>query len=145
MANFKPLTDEEIAESGLMPDGEYDFEVSSAREYQNSKGNTVFELQLLVYDPNGEANSKRTWISPAFPSTFKHFCDATGLLDKYNAGAVSAEDMLNKTGKLNMVIGAPRTNKDGLEVRYNEVKDYVKRASDYKPHQPVDLKDEIPF
>ncbi len=82
---------------------------------------------------------------PSFPKKFKHLHDALGLLDLYEKGEVTPEDLEGKSGKLIVKIGEPRTNKDGLEVRYNEVEDYVKRPAGSQPmHKDVE-EDSIPF
>ncbi len=140
---FDPKTDEEIAEAGLIPPSEIDFEILTAQEKTSKAGNDMFELSIQVFTADGSERTIRDWIMPSFPKKFKHCLDACGLIAKYNAGEISVDDFVGKTGKLKIEIGKP--NDDGI--RYNQVHDYVKRAADYKP---IDTKkaldgDECPF
>lgn len=149
MGTFKPLTEEEVLASGLMEEGIYDFEVMVATHKTSGKGNEMYELNLNVFDSTGYPRSVRTWILPAMPKQWKHFHDAVGMLKEYQAGIISAEvapTLVGKTGKLKLVIGAPYTNKDGLETRSNKVDDYIKRDGQATSSStPASLDDEIPF
>lgn len=142
------LNEEQILEAGLLSEGTKDFTIITAREYVSDKGNPTFELSLSVFDENGEARSIRDWVTPKFPKKFKHLHDALGMLDLYAKGDTKAEDLHDKSGKLILKIGEPRTNKDGFEVRYNEVVDYVKKDDGMvdmpKPVSAV-IDDEVPF
>jgi len=141
---FTPLSDEQIAEFGLIPESEVDFEILNAQEKVSSKGNDMIELNVQVFAPDGSARTIRDWIMPSFMKKFKHCLDACGLTSKYESGEIAAADFIGKTGKLKITIGAPNDN----GVRYNQVFDYVKRAGDFKEKvkQAVsDLSDEIPF
>ncbi len=147
MAKFTPLTEDQIAESGLMPEGVYDFEITDCSEYQNDKGNDIFKLYLNVFDSEGQPQAKMDWVTPAFIKKFKHCVDACGLTSSYEAGEIKQGDFIGKTGKLKLKIGAPRENKDGEEVRYNEIEDYIKRGN-LEPAKPMAksvVDDEIPF
>ena len=146
------MTDEQIAEAGLMPEGVRDFTIASAVEKQSAKGNDMFELQLTVYDDAGNPRPIRDWVMPSFAKKFKHLHDALGILDVYKKGETKPEDLIGKSGKVMLKIGEPRVNRDGFDVRYNEVADYVKReagaepAKKEKPKMDKSVeKDEIPF
>ncbi len=121
-----PMSDEEIASLGLMEDGIYDFEVTAAENKVSSKGNDMMEIKLNVFDNEGKARPKRDWIMPQMAKKFKHFHNACGIMDKYEAGTLEPEDVIGKTGKC-MIKTEPYTNKDGLEVMSNKIDDYVKR------------------
>ena len=123
------LSDEQIAEAGLIPEGIRDFTVEKAVEKKSAKGNDMFELTLTVYDDSGAARPIRDWVMPSFPKKFKHLHDSLGLLDVYAKGETTPSDLEGKSGKLMLKIGDPRANKDGIEVRYNQVDDYVKREA----------------
>lgn len=139
------LTEEQIAEAGLMTEGIRDFTITKATEKQSAKGNDMFELDLSVYDDEGNPRNVRDWVMPLFPKKFKHLHDALGLLDVYAKGETTSEDLEGKSGKLMLKIGEPRKDKNGLDVRYNEVADYVKRtAGEAVMHKDV-AADEIPF
>lgn len=145
MAKFKPMSDDEIAESGLLPEGVYDFEITAANEYVNEKGNDIFKLNINVFDSEGSPYGKMDWVTPAFIKKFKHCVDACGLIAKYDAGEINGGDFVGKTGKLKIKIGLPRENKDGIEMRYNEIEDYVKRAAGVVETKKVLDGDECPF
>lgn len=146
MAKFTPMTDEEIAKSGLLPEGICDFEITACIEYKNEKGNDIFKLSQNLFDSEGNAHPRMDWITPAFIKKFKHCVDACGLLAKYEAGEILAEDFVGKSGKCKIKIGEPRTNKDGIEMRYNEIEDYVKRSNSSPDNAGEALEDDgIPF
>lgn len=145
------LTDAQIAEFGLMTEGVKDFTVLKATEKQSAAGNDMFELQLTVYDEKGNPRPVRDWVMPSFPKKFKHIHDALGILDIYEKGETKPSDLEGRSGKLNLKIGEPKINNQGLKVRYNEVEDYVKKdpsaASTTPPKKAVEAisSDEIPF
>lgn len=145
---FEPQTDEQIASSGLLPNGVYDFEIAGAKDKISSKGNEMIEVNLAVYDPDGSIRKIRDWIMPQMAKKFKHFHNATGMMAKYESGSLVASDVVGKVGKC-MVITKPYTNKDGLEVFSNGIDDYVKQenlAPGEKPALPKEVDDDsIPF
>jgi hypothetical protein len=147
----KPKTDEEIAKEGLLPEGIYDFEVAAAEEKVSKSGNDMFQLNLHVYGPDGEARTVRDWVLPSFPKKYKHLHDALGLLDLYQTGETKEADLVGKSGKVIIVIGEPYTDKNGMEQINNSVSDYVKRddvsgAPVTKKGLPKDVEeDEVPF
>lgn len=142
------LTDEQIAEAGLLPEGIKDFTVQRALEKISSNGNPMFELTHEVHDNEGNVRTIRDWVMPSFAKKFKHLHDALGILNVYEKGETVPLDLEGKSGKLILKIGEPRQNKDGIDVRYNQVDDYVKREADQadKP-KAVDAisDDEVPF
>jgi len=143
----EPMSDEELAKSGLMENGVYDFEVISAEEKTSSKGNAMMEIKLNVFEHDGTIRNVRDWIMPQMAKKFKHFHNACGMMDKYEAGNLEANDVIGKTGKC-VIKSEPYTNKDGLEVFSNKVDDYVKRdnlEAYNKASSKVELDDEIPF
>jgi hypothetical protein len=138
-----PLSDDEIAKSGLMQAGIYDFEVADAEEKTSAKGNDMLEIKLNVYEHDGSIRPMRDWILPQMAKKFKHFHNATGMMDKYESGNLSPSDVIGKKGKL-MIKTEPYINKDGIKVESNKIEDYVKREN-MAGQQAVDLSDEIPF
>lgn len=121
------MTEEEISKSGLMQEGVYDFTIVEANEYVNDKGNEVMKLKLNVFDTDGSARVILDWVTPSYPKKFKHLHDACGLLDLYNARETKPENLIEKSGKLQIGIGDPYTDKNGEERINNTVLDYVKR------------------
>lgn len=138
-----PLSDEEIAKQGLLPDGCYDFEVTAAEEKVSSKGNDMLEIKLNVFDADGTPRPRTDWIMPQMAKKFKHFHNATGMMDKYESGSLLPTDVIGKTGKC-MIKSEPYTNKDGLSVMSNKIDDYVKREN-LIAGDKAKLDDEIPF
>ena len=144
------LSEEEIAKSGLLPAGVYDFTIVEANEYTNDKGTEVIKLKLNVFEPDGSARVMLDWVTASYAKKFKHLHDACGLLDLYAKGDTKPEDLINKSGKLSLGVGEPYTDKNGNERINNTVVDYVKKdnLSTYTKaaSMPQDvLDDEIPF
>lgn len=87
---FTSMTEEQIAASGLLPAGVYDFTIVEAIEKTSNSGNDMFQLKLNVFDPNnGNPIVVMDWILPSFPKKFKHIHDACGLLKQYQDGNVT--------------------------------------------------------
>lgn len=145
----KAQTEEEIAASGLMQDGVYDFTIISAEEKQSQSGNDMFALKHNVFDHEGVSRIIFDWVLPSFPKKYKHLHDALGLLDLYKSGETKPEDLIGKSGKLMLGTGKPYADNNGIERINNTVVDYVKRnnTETYKaavmPQSVLD--DEIPF
>lgn len=123
----KPQTEEEIAKSGLMEPGVYDFKIIEAIDKPSKSGNDMFKLKLHVYDSTGEERIIFDWVLPDFPKKYKHLHDACGLLDLYLSGETTESDLVGKTGKLLLGIGKPYTDNNGIERTNNSVVDYVKK------------------
>lgn len=143
----KAMTEEQIAASGLLQEGIYDFTIVSAEETQSQAGNDMFALKLNVFEGDGSARVILDWVMPSFAKKYKHLHDALGLLDKYASGETLASDLKDKSGKLLLGIGKPYTDKNGLERVNNSVIDYVKRDNLVKEETSADPlgDDEIPF
>ncbi len=144
------MTEEQIAESGLLPDGVYDFTIVQVTEGMSKSGNDMFTLKLHVFNTEGEPIVLLDWVLAAFPKKFKHLHDALGLLDLYAKGDTRPEDLEGKSGKLLLGKGKPYTDANGIERINNSVVDYVKRdnAETYKNasvRAAADLNDDIPF
>lgn len=144
------LSEEEIAKSGLLEPGVYDFTIVEAKETVSGSGNDMFALKLNVFDKEGKTVSLLDWVLPSFPKKFKHLHDALGLLEIYAKKDTKPDDLVGKSGKLMLKIGEPYTDKNGMERVNNSVEDYVKRDSTeaYKaaiaPKEDLDG-DAIPF
>lgn len=144
---FKPMTEEEINEVGLLQPGVYDFEIIECSETTSDAGNDMFALKLNVFEPDGKTRSILDWVLPQMPKKFKHIHDACGLADKFEAGEVTAQDFLGKTGKLKLEVGKPYTDKNGNERVNNAVEDYIKRENLIETSEQKDPipDDGIPF
>jgi hypothetical protein len=101
---FEPMTDKQILESNLIPDGKYKCEVLSATDTDNygnpllsRNGNPKIDLLLKIL-VNDKMRTKKCSLTPAFIKVLKHFCDSTGLQEQYENGEVTAE-VINKLNK----------------------------------------------
>ncbi len=137
--NFEPKTEKEIAESKLMPKGEYDFEVVDAFEkLSKSSGKPMIELRLKVSNGrNGRALTD--YLSIDSQEKLRHAADACGLLDKYNKGSVSNNDFRGKRGRLKLGIEKDKTK---TYPDKNVVVDYIiaSRLSEAAGSSPLTFK-----
>lgn len=145
---YTPKSEEQLAKEGLLPDGEYDYEVVGTDDKNSKAGNPMFTLKLHVFDVDGRACPLTDYI--ALGSNFgerklRHAADASNILDKYESGNMVAKDFMGTTGKLKL------KSQDGdadFPLPKNVVKDYVKRlrqgTSTPPASSPVE-DDEIPF
>jgi len=139
----EPKTEQELAELNLIPPGHYQYEVIAAEEKVSEKGNQYIKMQLKVWDANGRERIVFDNIMNAFPHKLRHFAETTGLIAKYEAGNISADDVLHKSGVVELMI---RKDKTGKYADRNEVKDYVKESkADLKPVIVDEFSDPIPF
>lgn len=147
---FQPKTDAELeAEQAKFKPlkGVYDFEVTDASDEVSTAGNDMIKVTLGVWRPDGSQVLIKDYLLAAMAFKFKHFCEATGMLDRYEAGDVNANDCLNKTGKVELKL------KKVDDKEYSEVRDYIKRVEPAQGKQPPagligegkPLDDEIPF
>lgn len=143
---FDPKSEEEVAQGGLLPKGDYDFEVVTAEEGQSKAGNDMITLLLNV--SNGEGDHKvKDWLVSTDGGAYKvrHFAYAVGLGTQYERGELSANDLEGVTGKCRIVI---QKSKDPQYADKNSVADYLPSAAavmNAAAKQPKDLDDEIPF
>lgn len=136
---------------GLLPEGVYDFEVFEAEEKQSAKGNDMIALNMKVYEADGRVNFVRDWLLEAMMKKLCHFCREVGLVDKYEAGTLTAQDCIGRTGKVKLKI-EPGKGNFGPK---NSVSDYgddgtvPEKAEDRKRKEEDDIdlssSEEIPF
>jgi hypothetical protein len=116
---FQSKTDQQIQEESLIPAGDYDFTVREAVEKKSKAGNDMIQLDMDVFVGDRERPMK-DWLMEATAFKLRHFCYATGLGPKYDAGTLTAQDCVGKSGKVKIV---QKANGDyGLQ---NSVKDYL--------------------
>lgn len=151
---FDPKTEEEVTQGGLLPKGEYDFEVKNAEEGQSKAGNDMISLTLHVYNSEGGYHRVLDWLVSTDGGAYKvrHFAYAVGLGTQYERGELCAEDLEGVTGRCKIVI---QKSKDPQYQDKNSVADYLPPASatnsathmaNGDPRPPVPpLDDEIPF
>lgn len=122
---FTPKSEKQLKEEMLIPKGDYPFTVDDAEETTSKeKGNPMFAVKLKVELPDGKTRIVRDWLMVGTASMeykLRHFCAATGLLDKWNAGKIEASDMYRAQGIVS-IIQKDDGGDFGLQ---NKVKDYV--------------------
>src|SRR3990170_3215969 len=97
---FAAKTDKELEIMGLLPKGEYDFDVLKASdEISKEKGNVMIKLTLGVYPLEGERVTVFDYILEAVAYKLKHFCDSTGLAKEYAEGHLTADMCANRSGR----------------------------------------------
>jgi hypothetical protein len=121
--NFKPCTEQEIAEMKLWPKGEYPFEILNALEKASKKsGKPMIELRLKLSNGKGQAKSIKDYLMPQMPEKLRHAAIVCGLLDKYLSGSLSDVDFVGRTGRLRLGV---EKDKGGQYPPKNVVLDYV--------------------
>jgi hypothetical protein len=122
---FQPKTENEIASDGLFPPGTYDFEVLEAEEQTSSKGNDMIMLKLAIYNAQGQNRHVYDYLVGTDGAQFKirHYAEATGQLDTYDGGEISADDQVGRTGRCKIVI---KKDASGQYADKNAVSDYVR-------------------
>lgn len=123
---FTPLTEQEIYTSLLLPEGSYNFEVITAKEKISKSGREMIELQLKLWGIDGKEHVIFDYLLEAMKFKLIHFCEATGLKEKYGNGNLNATDCEYKTGKVEIIIQSGQTKPDGSKYQdKNSVKDYL--------------------
>jgi len=117
-----PLNQEQLKQGDLLPAGIYDFEVVNADDRISSKGNEMIALMLSVYAPNGKTYNVFDYLLESLEYKLGHFCEATGLLDKYQQGHFSSSDCVGRSGKCKIYI---QQDKSGQYPDKNSVADYL--------------------
>jgi len=152
--SFAPMTEEEIDEMSLMPEGIYNFEVIKAIRKPSKAGNPMIELMLNFWDKDG--NNHLVYDYLVFTNInlnirkLKHFCEAVGLSEEYKKGHLP-EDLERYTGKAYIGIKERQPNPSGgFHPKTNKVIDYVldsvKEKGTMMPNlEDAPLNDDIPF
>ncbi len=119
---FQPKSEKELAEDGLLPAGEYDFEVLKATEKTSKAGNEMIEVLHWAYGPDGEKSLVTDFLMEKIAYKLRHFASAVGLLADYESGNLSAASLAGRTGRFKLAVEA---SKDSQYPPKNTVKDYV--------------------
>lgn len=120
---FTPKSKKELDESALIPAGDQDVECYEAEEATSKKGNAMMVLKLKVYVGDGHRFHTDYIVTGNDMGLAKlySFCFATGLLDKYEAGELTAEDCIGKSCK---AIITQREDRETKEPR-NDLRKYI--------------------
>lgn len=125
---FQSKTEQQIQEENLIPAGEYDFTVQKAEEKKSkSSGADMIVIDMDIY-VGDRARPLKDYLMESMAYKLRHFCYGVGLGAKYDAGTLTAQDCIGKSGKVKIV---QKQNGDyGLQ---NNVKDYVVGESKPEP------------
>lgn len=124
---FTPKTEAQLRERSLWPEGSYDFRVAEATECQSKAGNDQIKLKLVIY--KGEATRfVYDYLQASLEYKLRHFCEATGLLAKYDSGRLNADDMVGREGIAQIKVEPASGNYEAK----NAVKDYVVKKADIR-------------
>lgn len=125
---FKPKTEKELAEANMIPDGDYAFEVLNAVAKPSRAGNDMIELTLRIFV--GESSRQlNDYLMEKVAYKLFHFCAYTGLQKQYDAGTLTAEDCLGRSGFLSIGTQKGKPKDDGSGDVWpdrNSVKDYIR-------------------
>lgn len=138
---FQPRSSHEIDTANLYQPGEYDFEVMSADNKTSKNGNEMIALKVKVFGTDGGQRHVYDHLMSLEKVAYKlrHFCEATGLIAKYEAGSLEAADCELKTGRL--VLAIDSKNKDYPPK--NVIRDYITPAAEAERQEFEE--DAIPF
>lgn len=120
-----PKTEEEIANSLLLPEAIYDFEVQTAIEKPSKNGNDMIEVRLNIYQEGEKVACITDYLLEAMAFKLRHFCDTTGTLADYNEGNLQSDRMVGLSGKVLLII---KKDAAGQYPDKNSVKDYIKKT-----------------
>lgn len=150
-----PRSVQEIESMGLMAPGFYSFVVKDAENCVSKTGNDMIKLTLSVQDANGFKHTLFDYLlqkGKQMEFKLRHFCEHTGLMDKYNAGELLAADCVDKAGVCEIVLQPGADKYDGTKYPdKNAVKDYMEnKVSMSKAPTPEvtghpAFEDDIPF
>lgn len=145
--SYVAKSEEQLAKEGLMPEGEYDFEVIDSSDKPSKSGSDMCTLKLNVFDADG--NGHHVWDYMVFGNhfgerKFRHAAVGCGLLSVYESGGLTAFEFKGKSGRCIIKIAEA---KDGYLPK-NVVADYVPKDVQSKVTEttkdPLDG-DEVPF
>lgn len=118
---FSPKTEQEVAEAGLWPAGEVDFEILEAEDTVSKSGNDMVKLKIKVFNEVGDSRIIFDYLLEAVAYKLRHCAEACDLLANYNEGCLDASDFIGKTGRLKLRITPA---KDGYAAK-NDIADYI--------------------
>lgn len=151
--DFNPNDAETPVTPRLLPDGRYTLRVREAEERVSSKGNPMTVLEFEVSGQPGAKIIEYLVCTPAAMFKIRNFCEAGGLMDKFNAGRLEESDFRGVIVDAEVII---EDGQDGYSDK-NRVREFHPPSSSTEralagqapasttgPHQPVDESD-IPF
>lgn len=147
----EPKSEAEIQAMMIMPDGIYPFVVVEAKERVSKNGNEMIELKLEVMDDDNRPHFIFDYLLASMAFKLRHFCEYTGLIDKYDGDNLLASDCVRKRGFVELKADKAPRIVDGREYApKNSVKDYVSGKPDKEVPfnaSPIDpnMNDDVPW
>jgi hypothetical protein len=145
--NFTPRTEGQLRR--ILPAGRYGFEVLEAEDKTSKKGgNEMIALKIGIWEGEHIKQHVYDYLGTFLEYKIKHFCDATNLTEKYQAGTLCAADCIGRSGMLKLIIDHDESGKYGDK---NAVADYIKREEATQATQPLPQSeppltdDDLPF
>ncbi len=140
----------------LLDPGTYELVVREAEERVSSKGNPMIALELEPPEHPGVLIREYLVATQAAMFRIRNFCEAAGLMDKFNAGRLTEDDCRNVRVRARVMI-----EEGGEYPDKNRVEEYLKlggiatspddgggqhaaSGAPAGPHQGID-EDDIPF
>jgi hypothetical protein len=117
---FNPSTEDEIEARAVWARGVYPFRIVDAEEGVSAAGNEMIEVKIEITKRDGQRRIIRDYLLAKRPAKLLHAATVCGLIEKYEAGEVDAEDFIGKSGNLKLGI---QTSKQWPTK--NVVSDYV--------------------
>lgn len=147
---FEPMSEIQLKSLNLIPEGEYQFEVVDANDTISKSGNEQIKLVLKIWDNDGKVRVIYDYLVPLTKMLYKvkHFCDSSGMSEKYEDGTLTSDDCIGRSGRLRLGI---QVDKAGVYPDKNNVVDYVtedKAPSMIPPAviaKPLEFNDDVPF
>lgn len=130
------MTEDELARALLLEPGVYPFEVIAASEDISKAGNEMIKIKMNVFGPDDQQVHVYDYLMEKLQYKLRHFCEATGLLEKYEAGTLSELDCEGKAGFVKIKVDPA----NGSYSAKNSVQDYVKAPN--SPRQAPSIKKE---
>lgn len=144
--NFPPKTEEQLQLENLIEEGTFLFEVVSAEEKLSQAGNEMIQMNLKVYDSQGNSHHIFDFLMEAMGFKLLHFCNAVGLSEIYKAGRLTAQDCEYKTGMA--VIKHQKDKRDTDKLRafvYDYKESDIHIDIPFKEEDPGIADDDLPF
>jgi hypothetical protein len=119
--NFVPKTDKEIAADRLLPAGNYPFEILpratlGTREIEtgdtvSKSGDDMILLVVKVFNGEGRGRVVLDYLTARTAKKLRGAAIACGLLAEYDAGSISGEAFIGKTGMLKLSVEKDKTGR----------------------------------
>ena len=124
--NFKPKSKEELETMNLLKPGIYQFTVANAKDRTSKNGNDMIELNLEVYDKEGNTRTMFDYLLEAMPQKLYAFCVSTGMENRYHEGSLTSSDCIGKMAYIEVSIQKGKENPQGGSYPdKNDVKKYM--------------------